>query len=64
MNRIESKETVAGAAKLFEEEVREQQPDISSGELCGMVKEYVYYQQDDMTREDARKVEETCLLKK
>ena len=64
MNRIESKETVAGAAKLFQEEVRELQPDITRGELCGMVGEYAYYQQDDMTREDARKVEETCLLKK
>ncbi len=63
MNRIEKKETVKGAAKLFEDEVLELQPDISRDTLCGMVGEYAYYQQDDVTREDAKGIEETCLRK-
>jgi hypothetical protein len=61
MNRIERKEAVAGAAKLFQDEVLELQPDIPRGDLCGMVDEYVYYQQDDMTRTEAHKVvKKTC----
>ncbi len=63
MNRIESKDTVAGAAQHFENEVLELQPDISRSVLCAMVGEYVYYQQDDVTRDDAHSIEETCLLK-
>ncbi len=64
MNRIENKDMAAGAAVLFEKEVLEVQPDIPRQELCEMVDEYVYYQQDDMTRDEAHKVvEETCWLK-
>ncbi len=63
MNRIEKKETVQGAAKLFEDEILELQPDISRDTLCGMVGEYAYYQQDDMTKEDAEVIEKTCLKK-
>jgi hypothetical protein len=64
MNRIERKETAMDAAKLFKEEVRELIPDIPRKELCDMVDEYVYYQTDDMTKEEARAiVDATCLLK-
>ncbi len=63
MNRIEKKETVKGAAKLFEDEVLELQPDIPRDTLCGMVGEYAYYQQDDMTKEDADVIEKNCLKK-
>jgi hypothetical protein len=64
MNRIERKETAVDAAKLFEEEVRELIPGIPRKELCDMVDEYVYYQTDDMTKEEARAiVDATCLLK-
>ncbi len=64
MNRIERKETAPDAAKLFEEEVREISPDISRDVLCTMVDEYLYYQQDDLTRDEAHRiVEETCLAK-
>lgn len=64
MNRIEDKETVAEAAKYFKEGVLETAPGIDRKNLCGIVDEYIYYQQDDMTRDEARKVvEETCLLK-
>ncbi len=64
MNRIENKETAPDAAKLFEEEVREINPDIPRETLCRMVDDYLYYQQDDLTRREAdRIVEETCLNK-
>ncbi len=64
MNRIENKESITGAAAIFQEEVLELQPDIPREELCGMVDEYIFYQQDDVTREEAHKVvEETCLSK-
>ena len=65
MNRIENKETAAGAAKLFQDEVLELQPDIPRSELCEMVDEYIYYQQDDMTAGETHKVvEETCWMKR
>ena len=65
MNRIEKKETAADSAKLFEEEVREQTPAIPRKELCNMVDDYIYYQTDDMSKEEAHAiVEETCILKK
>ena len=65
MNRIEKKETARDAAKLFEEEVRELIPDIPQAELCDMVDDYIYYQTDDMSREEADAiVEATSLLSK
>ncbi len=64
MNRIEKKETAPDAAKLFEQEVREINPDIPREILCPMVDDYLYYQQDDLTRKEADLiVEETCLKK-
>ncbi len=64
MNRIERKESAPDAAKLFEEEVREIRPDIPREALCRMVDDYLYYQQDDLTRKEAHAiVEETCLGK-
>lgn len=62
MNRIEDKEMVAEAAKYFREEVLEYIPDIPRQDLCRMVDSYIYYQQSDVTRDEARAVtEETCL---
>jgi hypothetical protein len=64
MNRIERKETACDAAKLFQEEVRELMPDVPREELCGMVDDFIYYQTDDMSREEADAVTEaTCMLK-
>lgn len=64
MNRIEKKETAADAAKLFKEEVLELKPDILRKELCDMVDDYIYYQTDDMSKEEADAiVEATCILK-
>jgi hypothetical protein len=63
MNRIENKETAYDAAILFQEEVRELEPDIPRTELCDMVDDYIYYQTDDMSKEEAHAiVEATCLL--
>jgi hypothetical protein len=53
MNRIENKGMIADAATLFAEEVRELMPDISRKELCDMVDDYIYYQADDVTKEEA-----------
>ena len=64
MNRIEKKETAVDAAKLFQEEVRELMPDIPRKELCNMVDDYIYYQTDDMGKEEAHAITEvTCLRK-
>jgi hypothetical protein len=64
MNRIEKKETATDAAKLFKEEVRELMPDVPRKELCEMVDEYIYYQTDDLSRQEADAiVEATCILK-
>jgi len=64
MNRIEKKETATDAAKLFKEEVRELIPDIPREELCDMVDEYIYYQTDDLSKQEADAiVEATCILK-
>ena len=54
MNRIEKKELAPDAARLFEEEVLELIPDISRTELCAMVDDFIYYQTDRMSREEAR----------
>jgi len=63
MNRIEKKETATDAAKLFKEEVLELIPNIPRKELCDMVDNYIYYQTDDMSKEEADKVTEaTCIL--
>ncbi len=63
MNRIEKKETATDAAKLFKEEVLELIPNIPRKELCDMVDDYIYYQTDDMSKEEAHKVvEATCIL--
>lgn len=65
MNRIERKEIVVDAAKLFEEEVLETAPDIPRKELCDMVDDYIYYQTDDLSKEEAHAVvEATCILNK
>jgi hypothetical protein len=64
MNRIEKKEIATDAAKLFKEEVRELMPDIPRTELCDMVDEYIYYQTDDLSKQEADSiVEATCILK-
>jgi hypothetical protein len=61
MNRIEKKEIAPEAAKLFEEEVLQVKPDISRKELCDMVDDYLYYQTDDMSKNEARAVvDKTC----
>ena len=63
MNRIEHKETIADAAKLFKEEVLELMPDIPRTELCDMVDEFIYYQTDDVSRDEAHAVVDvTCRL--
>jgi hypothetical protein len=64
MNRIEKKETATDAAKLFKEEVRELMSDIPHKELCDMVDEYIYYQTNDLSKQEADAiVESTCILK-
>ena len=60
MNGIVEKWTVA-AAKYFKEEVLDIMPDIPREELAQMVGEYIYYQQMDVSRNEADKVvQETC----
>jgi len=64
MNRIEKKEMAADAAKLFKADVLELKPDIPRNELCDMVDDYIYYQTDGMSKEEAHAVvEATCILK-
>ncbi|MGE5173538.1 MAG: hypothetical protein ACM3MD_06895 [Betaproteobacteria bacterium] len=64
MNRIENKEAAPWAAKLFEEEVRGINPDVPREVICDMVDDYLYYQQDDLTKDEAHLiVEETCIKK-
>ncbi len=63
MNRIEKKEMAADAAKLFKEEVLELKPDVPRKELCDMVDDYIYYQTNGMSKEEAHAVvEATCIL--
>jgi len=63
MNKIADTGTVE-AAKYFKEEVLDIMPDIPREDLCGMVDEYIYYQQADVSRDQAhRVVEETCIRK-
>jgi len=64
MNRIEKKDSAPEAAKLFEEEVLAVNPEIPRKELCNMVDDYLYYQTDNMTKNEARAiVDTTCRLK-
>ncbi|HTF99158.1 MAG TPA: hypothetical protein VK654_01065 [Nitrospirota bacterium] len=61
MNRIENKKTIADSAKLFEQEVLELDSDVPRDELCDMVDDYLYYQADDVSRAEAKKVvDATC----
>ena len=61
MNKIEKKEIAPDAARLFEEEVRGLKPDISRNALCDLVNDYIYYQTDNMGKEEARAiVDVTC----
>jgi hypothetical protein len=61
MNRIEKKGTAPESARLFEQEVLELNPDIPRKELCDMVDDYLYYQTDDMSREEAHAIVDlTC----
>ncbi len=53
MNRIEKKEIAPDAAKLFEKEVLELNPDVPRSELCDMVDDYIYYQTDDLSKAEA-----------
>ena len=63
MNRIGKKELAADAAKLFEAEVLELKPDIPRKELCDMVDDYIYYQTDDISREEAYSIVDiTCRM--
>jgi hypothetical protein len=61
MNRIGKKEIAPDAAKLFEHEVRELTGEIPREDVCAMVDDYIYYQTDDMSRQEARAVvDATC----
>jgi len=61
MNRIEKKEMMVDAATLFAGEVRELMPHIARKELCDMVDDYIYYQTDGASREEANAVVDgTC----
>jgi hypothetical protein len=64
MNRIEKKDVAPKAARLFEQEVLGLKPDIPRKELCDMVDDYVYYQTDDMSKNEAHAiVDKTCRLR-
>ncbi len=61
MNRIEDKSAAPGAAVLFEKEVLEIEAGIPRSVLCDMVDEYIYYQTDGMSRDEAHSiVDRTC----
>ena len=62
MNRIEKKESAPDAAVIFKEEVLAAAPGIPRRELCDMVDDYIYYQTDEVSREEAHAiVEQTCI---
>ena len=64
MNRIEKKEMAPDAARIFKEEVLASVPGIPRKELCDMVDDYIYYQTDDVSREEAHAIiDAPCLLK-
>ncbi len=56
MNRIEKKEMAPEAARLFEEEVLDLKPDVPRKELCDMVDDYIYFQTDDLSKEEAHTI--------
>ena len=61
MNRIDQKGMMADAATLFAEEVRNLKQDISRKELCDMVDDYIYYQTDGVSKDEAHAaVNRTC----
>jgi len=63
MNRIEKKEIAPDAAKLFEQEVLQLEPDIPREKLCDMVDDYIYYQTDGVSKEEAHAIVDiTCRL--
>jgi hypothetical protein len=63
MNRIEKKEIAPDAAKLLEQEVLQLEPDIPRKELCDMVDDYIYYQTDGVSKEEAHAIVDiTCRL--
>jgi hypothetical protein len=63
MNRIEKKEIAPDASKVFQSEVRSFAPDITRKELCDMVDDYIYYQTDDISREEAYSIVDiTCRM--
>jgi len=55
MNRTADKWTV-DAAKYFKEEVLDIMPDIPTEELSDMVSKYIYYQQANVTTDEARDI--------
>jgi hypothetical protein len=61
LNKIEKKEIAPDVARLFEEEVHGLKPDSSRKELCDLVNDYIYYQTDDLSKEEAHAiVDVTC----
>jgi hypothetical protein len=52
------------AAKYFKEEVLDIMPDIPSEELSDMVGAYIYYQQADVSKDEAYEVVEVSCNKK
>ncbi len=56
MNRIEKKETAPDAARLFQAEILELKPDVPRDELCDMVDDYIYYQTEDMSKDEAHAI--------
>jgi hypothetical protein len=63
MNRIENKKNITDAAKYFKEEILASMRDVPRKELCDMVDDYIYYQTDDVSKDEAHAaVEATCLF--
>lgn len=63
MNRIGEKDIAPDAALLFEQEVLGLKPDVPRKELCHMVDDYIYYQTDDMSKDEAHAIVDiTCRL--
>lgn len=55
---------IVDAAKYFREEVLEIMPDIPREELSEMVGEYIYYQQADVRKDQAREVVMATCMKR
>ena len=55
--------TKAVSDATFEQEVLQLEPEIPRGELCDMVDDYIYYQTDGVSREEAHAIVDiTCRL--